>query len=366
MTIKQLSLVLATSALSFPLLAQYTFKGENNIERTAIKNQANTGTCWSFATTSFLEAEAIRMGNKQVDFAEMFNVKKVYVDKAKNYVSRQGKANFSQGSLAHDVIRTLKTDGVIPELELTGLIDGAEHYDHNELEKSLKGFLDGVLAAKHPSKQWLKAFNAILDVYVGTEKSKFTYEGKEYTAKSFAKAMGLDATNYESFTSFTHQPFYNDFVLNIPDNYSNGEFVNVPLNDLMAITNNALKNGFTIAWDGDVSEKGFGRGEGIAILPVTVTKEMFDNPVEEMKVSQEKRQEDFENFVTTDDHLMHVVGTAKDQKGTTYYIIKNSWGETGNHKGYLYMSEAYFKMKTVAITLHKNAVPKGVAKKLKD
>lgn len=362
---KKLILIAAAALSGYCTQAQYTFTDVINIDRTEIKNQARTGTCWSFSTTSFLESEAIRLGHEGVDFSEMHNVLRVYQDKAENYVSRQGKANFSQGSLAHDVLRTVASHGIVPESEFSGLANGESSYNHTELEKALKGFLDGVIAGRKPSKHWRAAFNAILETYMGGSAPKeFVYQGKKYTPKSFALAMGIDPKNYVSFTSYTHAPFNTSFILNIPDNYSNQSFYNVPLANFMDIVNRALKNGFTIEWDGDVSEKGFGRKEGIAILPEAGEENIFDSPVKEVMVTQTNRQSTFEDYSTTDDHLMHVVGTAKDQNGTLYYIIKNSWGVQGAHDGYLYMSEAYFKMKTVSVTVHKDALTKELKNQL--
>lgn len=338
--------------------AQYTFTDQINIENTAVKNQGATGTCWSFSTTSFIEAEAIRMGHKNVDFAEMFNVYNIYIDKANNYVSRQGKANFSEGSLAHDVLRIIKQFGILPQSAYSALPADETVYNHQEMVKALTGFLDGVIASGKPSTHWRDAFKGILNAYMGAPNLDFKVDGKSYTPKSYAKAMGIDASNYVSISSFTHVPFGETFILNIPDNYSNQSFHNVPLNTLMDIVNNALTKGYTIEWDGDVSEKSFGRKEGIAVLPADPKSNYLASPEKELEVTQALRQAAFENYTTTDDHLMHLVGKAVDQNGTTYYIIKNSWGDSSPYEGYLYMSEAYFKMKTVSITLHKEALPK--------
>ena len=334
--------------------AQYTFTDKINVEATEIKNQGRTGTCWSFSTTSFIESEAIRLGHKNVDFAEMFNVYNIYVDKANNYVSRQGKANFSEGSLAHDVLRIIDQKGLIPQSELTGLKNNAPGYNHAEMVSALTGFLNGVIAAKTPSIYWRDAFKSILNVYIGTPPVEFKVDGKTYTPASYAKAMDIDAKNYVSISSFTHVPFGEKFILNIPDNYSNQSFYNVPLNQLQSTVDKALAKGYTLAWDGDVSEKGFGRKEGIAVLPLDTKSEFLKAPEKEITVTQENRQAAFENYTTTDDHLMHIVGKAVDQNGNNYYIIKNSWGDSTPYDGYLYMSEAYFLMKTVSVTVHKD------------
>ena len=353
--------VFLSAALVFGALAtqaQYNFTDKINIEATEVKSQGATGTCWSFSTTSFVEAEAIRMGHKNVDFAEMFNVYNTYIDKANNYVSRQGKANFSEGSLAHDVLRIIEKEGIVPQSTYTALLGDEKMYNHQEMVAGLTGYLDGVIAKGKPSIHWREAFKGILNAYMGAPQTNFKVDGKSYNPKSYAKAMGIDANNYVSITSFTHAPFNSSFILNIPDNYSNQSFKNVPLSELVQLVNTALDKGYSLAWDGDVSEKGFGRKEGIAVLPSDMSSDFLNNPASEMEVTQELRQAAFENYTTTDDHLMHLVGKAVDQNGTTYYIIKNSWGKYSQYEGYLYMSEAYFKMKTVSVTLHKDALKK--------
>ena len=344
----------------------YGFKMEKTINCTPVKSQDRTGTCWSFATSSFLESEAIRMGHGPQDFSEMYVVRNVYKDKARNYILRQGKANFSQGSLSHDLMRVIGEHGMVPETAYSGKLAGDEKHNHGEMEAVLKGMLDGVLKQKRLSKKWSKAFDKVVDVYLGETPDQFTFNGKKHTASSYAKEMGLDADNYVNLTSFTHHPFYKSFVLEIPDNYSNGSFYNLPIEDVQAIVNNALDKGYSVAWDGDVSEKGFSSKNGMAVVPVDPEREdLFSKPGKEVEVTQEFRQEEFESYSTTDDHLMHLTGLAKDRNGGKYYLIKNSWGERGEYKGYLYMSEAYLKLKTVAILVHKDAIPKDIAKKMK-
>lgn len=359
---KKIILIAAVFFCAASTYAQYTFTDNINIEATGVKSQGSTGTCWSFSTTSFIEAEAIRLGHKDVDFSEMFNVYNTYIDKANNYVSRQGKANFSEGSLAHDVLRMIDMHGILPQTAYSALLENESRYNHSEMATALKSFLDGVVSNGKPSTHWREAFKGILEAYMGAPVLDFKANGTAYNPKSYAKAMGIDASNYVSVSSFTHAPFYKSFILNIPDNYSNQSFYNVPLQEMVDVVNTALDKGYTIEWDGDVSEKGFGRKEGIAVLPADLKSNFLSEPSKEIEVTQALRQEAFEDFTTTDDHLMHLVGKAKDQKGNVYYIIKNSWGNSSPYEGYLYMSEAYFKMKTVSITLHKDVAPKKKTK----
>jgi len=354
------------TVLGFSAFAQYQFTETNKAACTAVKSQDRTGTCWSFSTVSFLESELMRMGQPDIDLSEMYIVRNIYADKARNFVLRQGKANFSQGSLAHDVIRAYAMGGIVPESAFSGMVDGATMHDHSEMEVALKGMLDGIIKQKRPSPKWSNGIDAIMDVYMGEVPEKFMNDGKEYTPESFTKSLKINPADYLSVTSYTHHPLFEDCILEIPDNYSNGSYKNLPIGDVERIVDNALANGFTVSWDGDVSEKGFSSRNGIAVLPVDEKREdLFTKPGTEVKVTQEMRQETFMNYSTTDDHLMHIVGTAKDQNGTKYYIVKNSWGEISDYKGYLYMSAPYFRLKTVGVMVHKNAVPKVMWERLR-
>ncbi len=332
---------------------------------TEIKSQGRTGTCWSFATASFIESELIRMGKGEHDLSEMFIVRNIYKDKAKNYVLRQGKANFSQGSLAHDLLAIAGSKGVIPESIYSGRLDGENVHDHKEMEAVLKGMLDGLLKQKKLSNKWKTAFDQVLNAYMGASPEQFSYNGKSYTPQKLAEGLGINAADYVQLTSFTHHPFYKNFILEIPDNYSNGSYYNVPLNELEKIVDHAIENGYSVTWDGDVSEKGFSAKKGIALVPTDATrKDLFEEPGEEMAINQELRQENFENYSTTDDHLMHLVGFSKDKKGNKYYLVKNSWGEISEYKGFLHMSKAYFQLKSVFILVHKDGIPANIAKKM--
>jgi bleomycin hydrolase len=345
--------------------AQYQFQVEKTLPCTSIKDQQRTGTCWSFATYSFLESEIQRTSNKSLDLSEMYAVRAIYLDKARNYLLRQGKANFSQGSLSHDVARAIEMAGAIPESIYDGKLSAEDVHDHTEMEKIMKSTLDTYLKSQSLSDKWDEVINGILDVYMGKVPSSFKVEGSTYTPRTFADYLNLKLDNYISVTSFSHHPFYKKFVLEIPDNYSNGNYYNVPLEELTEIVDQAITKGYTVAWDGDVSEKGFSAINGIAVLPKEPTREtLFSEPGEEIHVTQQNRQINFENLSTTDDHLMHLVGTAKDQYGTKYYIIKNSWGEISEYQGYLYMSEAYFKMKTIAVMINRDVLPTSIAQKI--
>ncbi|HHB79580.1 MAG TPA: aminopeptidase [Saprospiraceae bacterium] len=344
--------------------AQYEFKTTINLEQTPVKSQDRTGTCWSYSTASYMESEALRKHESPVDLAEMFIVRYIYLDKARNYILRQGKAQFSQGGLAHDFMREMGRNGVVPQSVYEARPKGEKIYDHDELAAVLKGYLDGVLKAKHPSPYWQDGFEAILDVYLGKAPKTFKVNGQEYTPESYAKSLGFNAKDYIELTSFTHHPFHHYFVLEIPDNYSNGLYYNIPLADLKAQTDYALAHGYTVSWDGDVSEKGFGRSKGVIVLPENNKDLDSKGIVKEVKPTQDLRQKSFENWTTTDDHLMHIVGKAKDQKGNNYYIIKNSWGNKNGYDGLYYMSEAFFLMKTVAIMLPKEALMKSVQPKV--
>ncbi len=357
----KLLIFISSLFLSVTCFAQYEFEHTKDVQCTNIKNQSRTGTCWSFATSSFIESELMRMGKGNHDLSEMYVVRNIYKDKAQNYMLRQGKANFSQGSLSHDLIRMIASKGVVPESIYSGLAEGDTAHNHSEMEAVLKGMMDAVLKSKKPSQKWKSAFDAVLDTYMGPCPESFEYNGKMTSPKELASDLGLDSKEYVSLTSFSHHPYYEKFILEIPDNYSNGYFYNIPLEELMTIMDQAVDQGYTVAWDGDVSEKGFSAREGIAVLPMDEKREdLFKQPGDEIEANASVRQAQFENYTTTDDHLMHLVGKAKDQNGTPYYIIKNSWGEISPYKGYMYMSETYAKMKTVAIMVHKDVLTQKV------
>jgi bleomycin hydrolase len=359
--------------ISITLAAQepYKFSNITDLEATPVLSQGITGTCWSYSSTSFLESEIIRLTGKKINLSEMYQVRNTYPVKAENYVMRQGKAQFGEGGLAHDVMNSVKRNGLVPETVFDGLEDGQTTHNHAEmvavLESMLKTYIDN--PGRTLSPKWKEAINSVLDVYMGKNVEKFTFEGKQYSPQSFLEMTKLKPEDYVSITSFTQAPFYSEFILNIPDNWSNGNFYNVPLDEMMATINHALQQGFTIELDCDVSEKTFSAKDGVAVIPENSenTIKALQGTYPEKTITQEYRQQEFENYNTTDDHLMHITGIVKDQNGTSYFKVKNSWGsEAGKvaHGGYVYFSEAYMRLKAISITVHKDALPKDMAKKL--
>jgi len=350
-------------------LSEYKFKNVKEIKNTPVEDQQATGTCWSFATTSFIEAELIRMGKEPLDLSEMYFVRYAYLDKADNYIRLHGSANFGQGGQAHDVMNAVKKYGFVPEDIYKGLNYGSDIHDHSELVSVLKGFLDGLIKIRKPSQVWDEAYTSILDTYLGAEVKSFNYKGKSYTSSEFARNLSFDPENYVELTSYSHAPFYSEFVLEVPDNWSFDSYYNIPVDDMMKIVDNALDNGYTVCWDGDVSEKDFSHTDGVAVVPEEVkpgdTETISPAPIKERVITQELRQECFNNFSTTDDHLMHLTGTAEDQDGKRFYLTKNSWGEKSNTLGgKLYMSVPYIRLHTIAIMVNKDAIPGDIKMKL--
>ncbi len=347
---------------------KYQFKTLEDVEKTQVKMQGKTGTCWSFSTTSFIESEVIRIHGKKIDLSEMFTVRSTYSDKAKNYLYRQGKAQFSEGGLAHDVMNSVAKNGLVPEQQFTGLDLGQTEHNHAEMVAVLKSMLDTYIKkpAKKLSPKWRTAVESVLDVYLGTKKETFEFEGKKYTPKSFAKYLQINPADYVTITSFESEKKYDKFILSIPDNFSNGLYHNVSLDELVTITEEAIKNGFTVALGSDVSEETFSGDKGIAVVPAisSENKKALEEIVVEKKITPTFRQAEFDNFNTTDDHLMHIVGIVKDQKGNRYFKVKNSWGKERGIGGYIHMSTPYFKLKTISVLLHKDALSNDIKNKL--
>lgn len=345
----------------------YTFTDVVRLKTTPVKNQYNTGTCWSFATTSFIETELLRLGHEDVNLSEMYFARMAYTQKAINYVRFHGKVNFGQGGQAHDVLNVISKYGLIPDSEYKGLSYGSNMHDHDELEALLTSYLSTLVNLKTTklSSSWLNAYNSILDNYFGNIPTTFEINKRKVSPLEYSKnTLKINPNDYIEITSYTHHPFYEKFILEIPDNWSFGEYYNVPIDELIEIMKNALNSGYSVAWDGDVSEKNFSHKKGIAIA-VDDSIQIKDTIVKENAINQNIRQLAFDNYSATDDHLMHVIGMSKDQNGTYYFITKNSWGCDSNKcGGFLNISEEYAKLNTIAIMVNKKALPAEIAKKL--
>lgn len=371
--------------------SSYSFTEVAHHDATPVLSQGYTGTCWSFSALSFFESEMIRKGVENPPIlSQMYIARKAYEGKAENYIRMDGKSNFSQGGAFHDIPYVFERYGIVPIEAYEGLNYGTDKHNHKEVYSVLNGYMGGVLnyvdnkGDAALSKNWKAGLSGILDAYLGEDPTTFTYEGKEYTPKSFAESTKLNMDDYVSLTSFTHFPMHEEVQLLIPDNWSNGTSYNVSMDELLEATVSALENGYTVVWGADVSEKGFNFGKGLAIVPedestikvrgrdnsnfsdAGASKESnaFLTPVKEITVTPEMRQEGYDNKTTTDDHGMHITGLYEEANGTRYFLVKNSWG-TGNYpEGYLYVSENYFKLKTINVYLHKDGIPKGISKKI--
>jgi aminopeptidase C len=365
----------------------FKFTIQKELKITPVKNQASSGTCWSFSTIGFFESELLRMGKPEVDLSEMFVVHHSYSDKADKYVRMNGTSNFGGGGSFYDVWYVMKNYGIVPDAQMPGLNYGEEKHKHGELDALTQAYVKVIVSNpnKKLSTAWKAGFDGILDAYLGKCPTEFTVDGKKYTPLTYEQSLGLNLDDYVSLTSFTHHPFYKPFAIEIPDNWRNSESYNLPLNELMQVFDNAIEKGYCVAWASDVSEKGFTRN-GVAVNPETKVanlpgtdqakwlnisqKDMEEKiykvkrPQPEVKVTQEIRQQGFDNYQTTDDHGMVIFGTAKDQNGTKYYLVKNSWGIDSKYKGIWYASESFVMHKTIDIMVHRDAVPKEILKKL--
>ena len=392
MNIKSFTISLAAALLAMPIFAQETPKApeyefttvkENPI--TSIKNQYRSGTCWCFSALSFVESEILRTKGYELDLSEMFVVGKSYRDRAVKYVRLDGHLNFAAGSSFGDVLHVINDYGIVPQDAMPGFNYGTELPEHNELDAVLKGYVDAV--KKNPNRKlstaWLRGFDGIVDAYFGEYPETFTVDGAEYTPESFREHIGFNYDDYVNITSFTHHPFYEPFVIEVCDNWRWDSAYNLPMDEMMEVMYNAIDKGYTIAWGSDVSEKGFTR-DGLAVMPVEEKKAAAGSDQErwvgkaaeaekeevkavlpqEMTITQEMRQDGYDRKTTTDDHGMHIYGVAKDQNGTKYFMVKNSWGETGKYKGIWYASDSFVRYKTLNIVVHKDALPKHIAKKL--
>ena len=358
---------------------------------TSVKNQNRAGTCWCYSTLGFIESELLRMGKGEYDLSEMYIVHNTYLDRADRAVRTHGDVSFSQGGSFYDVLYGMKAFGLVPEAEMRpGVMYGDTLSVHNELTAVSDAVVAAIAKGKLRSLQkddnnqmlWKKAITAIHDIYLGERPEKFTYNGKEYTPKSFYESLGLNPDDYVSLTSYTHHPFYSSFVLEIQDNWRWAQSYNLPIDELMEVFDYAVMNGYTVAWGSDVSESGFTRN-GVAVLPDAdkaqelsgsdmahwlklkpEEKQLNTKPQPQKWVTQEERQVAYDNFETTDDHGMLIYGIAKDQLGNEYYMVKNSWGTNSKYKGHWYASKAFVRYKTMNSVVHKNSIPKAIAKKL--
>ncbi len=361
--------ILALFLLSFLFVSSFSQETQTNqftsiydIEATKVKSQGKTGTCWSFSASSFIESEIFRKNGVLVDISEMYTVRNTYERKAENYILRQGKAQFSEGSLAHDVLNSIRENGLVPEEVYSGGITNKGTHNHTEMFAVLDSVVHHYVKSPKQSVSWIDSTNTILDTYFGKEPTTFTFNDKQYTPKTFQQAMTINPDDYITFTSYTHHPYYETFILEIPDNFSNGSFYNLPLNEYINIIDNALSKGYSVVLDTDISEKTFSSKTGMATLPIDDTKTITTK--KENIVTSENRHIEFLNYNTTDDHLMHITGLLKDKNGNTYYKVKNSWGISNKgHEGYIYMSVPYIKMKSISILLHKDGVSKEILKK---
>lgn len=357
---------------------------------TSIKDQNRSGTCWAYSTLSFLESEILKKSGKTYDLSEMFVANKTYMDRATMAIRMHGDVSFAQGGSAYDPIYCWEHYGMVPEtaMPLPGTLYGDSLANFNEFFAVLTPYVEAIAKGKQTklTPAWKTGLQGILDAYLGKCPESFTYEGKTYTPKSFAASLGLDMKDYVSFTSYTHHPFWTAFAVEVQDNWRWPLSWNVPIDDLCKIIDNAIMNGYTVAWGGDVSEEGFTRsGLGIAYdlkkardltgtdadrwlkMSKVSKKSKLDSlgiSVPEIVPTQKMRQEAYDNWETTDDHGMQIYGIAKDQNGREYYMVKNSWGETGDYKGIWYMTKAFIAYKTMDFIVNKNAVPKDIRKKI--
>ncbi len=364
---------------------EYTFTVIKENPVTSIKNQYRSGTCWCYSALSFVESEILRMKGQEVDLSEMFVVGKSYHDRSVKYVRLDGHLNLAAGSSFGDVLHVIEDYGIIPQEIYSGFNYGTEMPEQAELDAAIKGYVDAI--AKNPNRKlttaWVNGLDGILNAYLGEAPETFNVNGVEYTPESYRDALGINPDDYVNLSSFTHHPFYEPFIIEVCDNWRWDTAYNLPIEEFMAVMYNAIDKGYTIAWGSDVSEKGFTR-DGLAIMPVEKKKaaagsdqerwvgKSADQPQEEVKtelpkemeITQEMRQDAYDRKTTTDDHGMHIYGIAQDQNGTKYFMVKNSWGETGKYKGIWYASDSFVKYKTLNIVVHKDALPKDIKKKL--
>jgi bleomycin hydrolase len=365
-------LAILFSSVGYSQQTGYVFTMKKELACTPVKNQASTSTCWCFSGISMLESELLRLGKKQYDLSEMYIVRHTYEKKAEMYARMHGSSNFAGGGEYGDVISGIREVGLVPDEAYPGLNYGEIRHNHGEMDGVLKGYMDALIKNSRLSTAWFTGLNGILDAYLGKNPSSFNSDGKSYAPAAFTKELGLNPDDYICLTSFSHHPFYKQCVLELPDNWAAGLFYNVPVEDMMQIIENSVTNGYSVAWASDVSDRGFSMKEGVAIVPLKNWNEMtpeesgkaFSGTQTEKTITQDLRQKEFDNYSTTDDHGMHIVGIATDQAGNIFYKVKNSWGITGKYEGFIYVSKAFIALRTTNIMVNKNAVPAPIAKKM--
>lgn len=398
---RYLATILLGLGLALPVVADnneensdstgFVFTDVKIVKTTPVKDQNKSGTCWCFAGTSFFEDEILRKTGQELDLSEMLTVRQCYLEKADRYVRMYGSTQFSPGGSILDVPYVWERYGAIPEEVYNGLDYGEEKHNHGELHAVLSAYMKSINS--NPNRKlttaWRKGLEGILNAYMGEVPETFTYNGQTYTPQTYAQSLGLNMNDYVAVTSFTHHPFYQPFVLEVADNWLWGQYQNVKLDELKAIVDNAIENGYSVVWAADVSEKGFKWREGYALMPKAKTESDMDGtelsrwvtlsdkdreaemyaingPTEEIVVTQESRQEMFDRLETTDDHGMVIIGIATDQEGNRYYKVKNSWDTNQIYGGYFYVSEAYFLAKTLSILVNREAIPSDIAKKIQN
>lgn len=344
------------------------FTVEKNNSATPVKNQARTGTCWSFSTTSLLESQFLKNAKSEIDLSEMYTVYNMYIEKAKNYIHRQGHAQFGEGGLGHDVTRGIATYGAMPESVYSGLQNGEKSLNHAKLVLMLTEYLNTVLKSTPIAGDWMDGYKKILNETMGTPPAEFDYNGRKYNAKTFASdVLKFKASDYVNITSFIDHPFYEQFILQVPDNFSNGSYYNIPVNEMISLVKNAVNKGYTVMWDADVSNSGFMADKGLGLFVNRADQENnlpVNADAEELKWTPELRQQMYENLTTQDDHLMHITGIEKSKNGKPFFIVKNSWGISGPYAGYVNVSESYFAINTISLVVPKQAIDPALLLKL--
>ncbi len=369
------TLVIFTMIVSTATLSQdseYKFVIKKEVAATPVKNQSLTSTCWSFSGLSFFESELLRLGKKQIDLSEMFVVRNAYKRKAEEYARRRGSCAFSPGGQYFDLLSISKEEGLVPDEIYPGLNYGTKTHNHDELDAVLKGYMNGVLKTSKRTPAWITGLDGILEAYLGHMSSGFEYGGEYYTPKDFSSQLGLNFDDYIVISSFSDHPFYKEAVLEVPDNWSPCTYYNLPVNEMIMTIDNALMNGYSVAWAADMKGKGFNMKKGVAIIPERDWAELSENEIEEIfnsphkqkRITQELRQKEFGDYTITGDHGMHIIGIAEDQRGNVFYKVKNSWGETGKYNGYIFVSKEYVMLKTTNCMINKNSLPVNIAQKM--